>query len=95
MEDEENRVAAHLVDNNNKTFFACEKPNNKKCMPSKHCRKEAAKNNTTICIFVSVLLLSLLQSVSKFNIYFHRKEFRRKKRPAISQQNSSLVFLLL
>lgn len=29
--------------------------------------------------YVSVLLLYLLQAVSKFDIYFHRKEFRRKK----------------
>jgi len=28
---------------------------------------------------VSILLLYLLQAVSKFNVYFHRKEFRRKK----------------
>lgn len=29
--------------------------------------------------YVSILLLYLLQAVSKFNVYFHRKEFRRKK----------------
>lgn len=31
--------------------------------------------------YVSVLLLYLLQANSKFDIYFHRKEFRRKKGP--------------
>lgn len=38
----------------------------------------ANKRNVKLGYF-SILLLSLLQSVSKFDVYFHRKEFRRKK----------------